>query len=107
MKRIHLAIATHDIDASIEDYSSRFGAAPCSVVPGEYALWRTETFNISIRKDPSCKPGELRHMGFEDASAPEFTLSEDVNGITWETFTAQQQADEIEEAWPGTGYVPE
>ena len=26
--------------------------------------------------------------------------------IVWERFTAEQQAEEIERAWPGTGYVP-
>jgi len=31
----------------------------------------------------------------------------DVNGIVCEHFSAEQQADEIEEAWPGTGYIPQ
>lgn len=106
LKRIHIAIATQNIDASIEDYSKRLESPPCSVVPGEYALWRTESINLSIRQDPNCRSGELRHLGFEDSSAAKFSLSEDVNGIVWERFTAQQQADEIEKAWPGTGYKP-
>lgn len=106
-KRIHLAIATNDVNASIEDYSERLGLPPCSFVAGEYALWRTAQFNISIRQDPNCRPGELRHLGFEDPEAPEFSVSEDVNGIVWERFTAEQQAQEIENAWPGTGYIPE
>ena len=100
MKKLHLAIATHDIESSITDYSNRLGCKPCVVVPNEYALWRTRTINLSIRRDQSCKPGELRHLGWEDSEATEFSTSMDVNGIMWENFTAQQQAGEIEEAWP-------
>lgn len=57
-----------------------------------------------MRQDDACKPGELRHLGWEDPDAVEFTTSTDVNGIVWENFTAQHQAEEIEEAWPGNGY---
>ena len=106
MKKIHLAIATNDIVATVKDYSQRLGCKPIVVVPNEYALWRSESFNISIRQDSSCKPGELRHLGWEDPNAQEFTTSTDVNGLLWESFTAKQQAVEIEETWPGTGYEP-
>jgi hypothetical protein len=106
MKKLHLAIATNDIESSITDYSNRLGCRPCVVVPDEYALWRTNTINLSIRRDPTGKPGELRHLGWEDPEATEFSTSMDVNGIIWENFTAQQQADEIEIAWPGTHYMP-
>lgn len=106
MKKFHLAIATHDIAATVRDYSDRLGAQPCVVVPNEYALWRTEMLNLSIRQDPSCKSGELRHLGWEDAAATEFTTSIDVNGITWERFSSLLQAQEIEEIWPDTQYTP-
>lgn len=106
MKKIHLALATNDMEATIADYSRRLGCHPCVVVPHEYALWRTTIFNLSVRRDSLCSPGELRHLGFEDATATAFTQSTDVNGIIWENFTAEQQAAEIEGAWPGTGYVP-
>ncbi len=106
MKRLHLAIATKNIEATVSDYSKRFDCEPCLVVPGQYALWRTQSLNVSVRQDPSCKPGELRHMGWEDPTAATFSEDRDVNGVTWETFTAEQQAQEIEEAWPGTKYVP-
>lgn len=106
MNRIHIAISTNNIAATIEDYTKRLGVAPCSVVDGEYALWRTETLNISIRQDRNCEPGELRHLGWEDPSALEFTKDTDVNGIVWERFNAQQQADEINNTWPGANYVP-
>ena len=107
MKILHVAIATHDIDASIADYSERLGEPPCTVVPNAYALWRTAAINLSIRLDTNCQPGELRHLGFEDASASAFTASRDVNGILWESFTAAQQADEINQLWPATDYQPD
>lgn len=106
MPRIHIALATHDMQATIEDYSARLGMRPCALVPGEYALWRNASLNLSVRKDHQCRPGQLRHLGFEDPDARTFALSQDVNGIAWEQFTAQQQAAEIEQAFPGTGYVP-
>ncbi len=46
-------------------------------------------------------------MGWEDPNAATFSESSDVNGVVWETFSAEQQAQEIEQAWPDTGYVPE
>lgn len=106
MKRLHIAIATHNVEASIEDYSARFEARPCACIPGEYALWRTATVNRSIRKDLQCSPGTLRHLGFEDPHARAFTMSLDVNGIDWENFSQEQQAAEIEATWPGTDHGP-
>ena len=107
MKKLHLALATHDIAATVADYTTRLECAPEVVVPGVYALWRTATLNLSVRFDKQCAPGELRHLGWEDAVATEFTSEKDVNGILWERFTATQQAREIEAAWPGTGFEPD
>ena len=101
MKKIHLAIAARDIKASITDYTKRLGCEPCLVVADHYALWRTEFINMSVRKDLASKPGEIRHLGWEDSEAKEFTTEKDVNGITWEYFSAEQQAEEIKEIWPG------
>ncbi|PZD72504.1 hypothetical protein C1752_03699 [Acaryochloris thomasi RCC1774] len=106
LKKLHLAISTDKIDETVKDYSKRFGASPCSVINGEYALWRTESLNISIRYDANA-PGALRHLGWEDASAPEFSEETDVNGIVWERFSAQHQADEINALWPSATYQPE
>lgn len=106
MKKIHIAISTNKIEETIKDYSARLEAKPCSVVTGEYALWRTETLNLSIRQDPKCTSGELRHLGWEDSTTTEFSQDTDVNGIVWEKFTAQQQADEINELWPQANYEP-
>ena len=106
MRKLHVAISTNRIEDTIKDYSARFGVEPCAIVEGEYALWRTEALNVSVRQDPTCKPGELRHLGWEDSTAVEFSKDTDINGIVWENFTAQQQANEINEIWPETGYRP-
>ncbi len=106
MKKLHIAISTNKIEETIQDYSERLGMEPCSFVKGEYALWRTDSLNVSIRHDVSCTPGQLRHLGWEDNEASAFSEEKDVNGITWEKFTAQQQADEINELWPEANYKP-
>jgi len=106
LKKLHIAISTNKIEETIQDYSARLGVKPCSFVKGEYALWRTESLNVSIRQDQSCTPGELRHLGWEDDEASSFSEEKDVNGITWERFSAQQQAEEINELWPEANYIP-
>ena len=106
MKKLHIAISTDKIEESIKDYTVRLGVEPCSFIPNEYALWRTDSLNVSIRQDSTCKPGELRHLGWEDNSASGFSEEKDVNGITWESFSAQQQADEINGLWPEAKYQP-
>jgi len=106
VKKLHIAISTNKIEETIKDYSARLEAEPCTVVSGEYALWRTETLNLSIRQDPKCTSGELRHLGWEDPTTTEFSEDTDVNGIVWEKFTAQQQANEINEFWPQANYEP-
>ena len=105
MRKIHIAISAGDVARTVEDYSRRLGCDPCVVVPGEYALWRTDTVNLSVRRDTSASPGSLRHLGWEDPTAKAFSTDTDVNGIVWEHFSADQQADEIEHAWPGIEYV--
>ena len=107
MRKLHIAISTNKIEATIKDYSERFGKEPCSFVKGEYALWRTEFLNVSIRQDSSCAAGSLRHLGWEDDTASEFSQNTDVNGIVWEKFNAQNQADEINEIWPDANYKPD
>ncbi len=106
MRKFNIAISTHKIDETIDDYSMRLGVRPCISIPGEYALWRTESLNVSVRQDPACASGSVRHMGWEDPAATEFTKDSDVNGIVWERFAAQHQADEINEIWPDAKYQP-
>ncbi len=100
--RFHLALSCDDLTAAIVDYTQRLGAAPKVVVPGQYALFRTPTVNLSLRQDAMVPPGQLRHLGWEDPNATEFTADHDVLGILWERFDAKTQAREIETTWPGT-----
>ena len=104
MKKLHIALSTNTIEESIQDYTIRLGVEPCIVIPNEYALWRTDALNLSIRRDFIGRPGELRHLGWEDSSALEFSEEQDVNGITWERFSPQQQANEINRLWPEANY---
>lgn len=101
MKRIHIALSTTDIAASVADYNKRLGAKPVALIPDEYALWRTAEVNLSIRKDKSKTSGTLRHLGFENSDASGFKAERDVNGILWEAFNTTAQDDEIERIWPG------
>lgn len=102
-QKLHLAIAVANIPDSIATYSKKLGAEPIVIVPNEYALWRTDSINLSIRQTHG-QPGTIRHLGWEDPTATIFTRETDCNGIIWEHFSAHQQADEINELWPGTDY---
>lgn len=99
LRRFHIAIGVTDIAASIVDYSTRLGCTPTATVEGQYALWRTDTLNFSIRFDP-VEPGKLRHIGWEDPAAIEVSMEHDINGIQWEHFSAELQLDEIKNIWP-------
>lgn len=90
MKRFHIALAVADLEASISDYSVRLGQSPSAVVPGQYAMWRTELLNFSINQKPDMA-GQLRHVGFEDDAAQGYSSSIDVNGLMWELFPAAEQ----------------
>ncbi len=100
--KIHIAISTHDMTASIADYSARLGCQPAVLVTDEYALWRTDVLNLSVRVDTALPVGTIRHLGFEDAQAKEFSAETDVNGVLWEHFSIAHQADEICQLWPQT-----
>ncbi|BDM83317.1 hypothetical protein [Acaryochloris marina] len=107
MKRIHIAITTHDLVSTVQDYSARLGIQPCINVQLGYALRRTEIFNFSVRHDLTCDPEELRHMSCEDETAEASTSKTDCNGILWERFTAHHQGTEINQIWPHAQYVPD
>jgi len=104
MKRFHTAISVNNIAESVVEYTNKLGQDPDLVIDNEYALWRTDTLNFSIRRDSTAINGSLRHLGWEDSSALEFTEDKDVNGITWECFTAEHQAEEINKLWPKANY---
>ena len=67
-KKIHLALSVKNLDEVVKDYNKRLGSSPEVFIPNEYALWRTNEVNLSVRVDPSFQPGSLRHLGFEDPS---------------------------------------
>ena len=105
MRTLHLSLAVSNIEQSVTDYSARLGVLPVVVIPGEYALWRTETLNLSIRNtsEPS---GTMHQLGWEDSEVTEFSTEVDCNGIIWEKFAASHQAKEINEIWPNANYKP-
>jgi hypothetical protein len=100
--RFHVALSCADLEATIADYRARLRSDPVVVVPGEYALFRTEQINLSLRQDPTVPSGQLRHLGWEDPNAATFSSETDTLGILWERFSPQAQAEEIEATWPGT-----
>ena len=106
MKKIHIALAVTDIEASVNDYAQRLGCRPDIVIPNEYALWRTTTLNLSIRKAQAGKGGTLRHLGWEDPASPTFFAERDLNGVPWEEFLPEQQAEEIRQTWLSVTYRP-
>lgn len=82
------------------EYSQRLGCTPEIIVRNEYALWRSDALNLSVRVDHTSSPGTLRHLGWEDPEAAAFRQDTDTNGILWEVFNAAQQASEIQQQWP-------
>ena len=94
MRRFHIALAVADLQSSIRDYSTRLGVQPSAVVAGKYAMWRTAALNFSINEIPQ-RAGQLRHLGFEDPDAGDFSVERDVNGIEWELFSPTAQDEKI------------
>ena len=98
MRRFHIALAVADLAASIADYRRRLGVEPTAIVPGKYALFRTDQLNFSINQMPE-RAGQLRHLGFEDEAARGFSSDHDVNGIEWELFSPDAQDAKIPEVY--------
>lgn len=98
--KFHIALGVADIEASVQEYSRRLGCEPQITVPNEYALWRTDALNFSIRRVAVGEAGALRHLGWENPDAGEFSTETDVNGILWERFAPEHQRDEILAIWP-------
>lgn len=97
-RRLHVALAVRDLQATITDYSARLGAEPVAVVPAKYALWRTPEVNLSVNADGD-PTQPLRHLGFEDDSVTETTMETDVNGLRWESFHPRWQQESITTAY--------
>lgn len=103
--RTHIAVAVKDIEESVGEYTRLLGQGPDLVIPGTYALWRTPALNMSIRKTGE-GAGTVRHVGFERDEAERFTEYRDCNGLLWETFNKNHQADEIKSVWKDVEYTP-
>lgn len=99
MKRLHLAIGVKNIGDSINDYQKRLNTKPVVTIKDEYALFRTSSLNLSIRKVEEQKLG-LRHLGWEGEMYSGFTEEVDSNGFTWEHFRKEDQIKEILDVWP-------
>lgn len=100
MRKFHIALGVSSLTDSIADYTQRLATQPQVIVPDEYALWRTETLNFSIRQIAAGEVPGLRHLGWEDSAASAFTDTRDCNRILWEEFGFNQQMQEILELWP-------
>ncbi|WP_437835353.1 hypothetical protein [Sorangium sp. So ce1153] len=100
MRKIHIALGVRSLTDSIADYTQRLAAQPQVTVPDQYALWRTDTLNFSIRQVPAGEAMGLRHLGWEDDAASAFGEARDCNGILWEEFSSEQQLQEILGLWP-------
>jgi len=98
VRRIHIALAVGSIADSVEDYTDRIGENPTVVVRGKYAMWRIDQMNFFINEIPE-RTGQLRHLGFEDDSAIEFSAETDTNDIVWELFSPQAQDEKIVEIY--------
>ena len=98
MRKFHIAIGVTDIEKSIEDYSIRLGDNPSIHIEGEYALFRTASINMSIRKVENTTTG-VRLIGWEDDGATGFSEDKDCNGLIWEIFNKKAQEDEISRLW--------
>ncbi|VXB85755.1 hypothetical protein [Pseudomonas sp. 8O] len=90
MKRFHIALAVDDLQASIADDDRRLGQPASVIVPGHFAMWRTELLNFSINQQPG-QGGRLRHVGFEVDGVDGFSSEADINGLAWELFSASEQ----------------
>ena len=103
MRKLHIALGVSSLSDSIADYTQRLSAQPCVTVPDNYALWRTDAVNFSIRQITSGEVPGLRHLGWEgmgEGAPASFSETRDCNGIVWEEFNAEQQLQEILAHWP-------
>jgi hypothetical protein len=66
VKRVSLALGITDVESSADDSSQRLGCRPDLLIPGKYALWRTDAVNLSIRKVGHEEGGARRGHGSGD-----------------------------------------
>jgi len=71
MKRLHVHVGVENLDASIEFYSTMFGAEP-TVVKSDYAKWMLEDprVNFAISAGDHARKG-IEHLGIQAESPAE------------------------------------
>ena len=90
----------------MDGHSQHLACAPCFIVAGKHALWRTQAINFVVRRDHQGRPGELQHLGREDDDAILWSSDTDVNNILQERFSCQQQIGEAPGIWPNVEIRP-
>jgi hypothetical protein len=82
MKRFHIALAVANLDASIIDYSARLGQPPTAIVPGAYAMWRTDLLNFPSTNHPPSpvNSGISASKTIPPQASPSSTMSTASNG---------------------------
>ncbi len=71
MKRLHLHVGVEDLNASIDFYSTLFGAAPTRT-KADYAKWALDDPSINFAISTRVKSG-VDHLGIEVDEADELT----------------------------------
>ena len=97
--KVHIAISVSDISKSVNQYTVFLKQKPILVIPDQYASWRTNKINLSLRKTNEML-GTIRHLGFEDDSFSSFNTFTDNNGVLWDTFNKVDQKHKIQTIWP-------
>jgi len=72
MKRFHVHVAVDDLDASIQFYSTVFGAVPAMVQP-DYAKWMVEDPRINFAISKRGGATGIDHLGIQVESDEELT----------------------------------
>ena len=90
MKRFHVHVSVDDLDASIQFYSTVFGAAPTVVKP-DYAKWMVHDPRINFAISQRGSAAGIDHLGIQVESDEQLTaLREQVTGAQ---IVAQDQAN--------------
>ena len=97
MQKFHIALGIKNINKAIIDFTYKLDSKPIIIIKNKYVLFRTETLNISLRKDNQVS---LRHLGWEDSTCKSFEKTVDSNRILWERFPFEYQLKEIRDIFP-------
>ena len=93
-KRFHITLQVSNLGRSIRDYSEILGSAPCWVVPGRLALWRTGDVNFLLRADSRQRTSVLQ-LGWEFDYLENTQRFKDCNQLSWLFFSTGAQNSAI------------